>query len=193
MNYFWASVVLLTISFLCEVYFRVVRARRNTSRTTFVDTSTQENMVKFVMMLWGVSVLLYGLEIYPYTVTASVPNWLRNVGLVGMLFATPLSIWIHRSLGKHFSQNLQIFAGHVVVQQGPYRFVRHPMYATFIFFAVSTCVATTSVAMMAITSVCIILLLRRIAREERMLVDHLGDLYRAYMNETGTLLPRWRF
>lgn len=193
MNYFTSSIVLLTISFVCEVYFRVIRARQNRARATYVDGSFQENFVKGTMAFWGMSVLLYGLEVYPYTVLVTLPVVLRDAGLIGMLLAPPLSIWIHRSLGKQFSQNLQIFDGHTLVRHGPYRYVRHPMYATFMLFALSACAATASAALMGVTFVCITLLLRRIAREEKMLVVYLGEGYRAYQEQTGTLLPRVRF
>jgi protein-S-isoprenylcysteine O-methyltransferase Ste14 len=80
--------------------------------------------------------------------------------------------------------------GHRLIQSGPYRFVRHPLYSGLILAAVGMglCVTTWS------SLLGIIFLLacfeRRAAREDALLASELGAEFEAYRERTGRLLPR---
>jgi len=48
----------------------------------------------------------------------------------GIVFAGDfLFIWSHRALGSNWSPILEIRKEHTLVTNGPYKFIRHPMYA----------------------------------------------------------------
>ncbi len=99
--------------------------------------------------------------------------------------------WADHSLGKNLSAVVQIKEGHTLITAGPYSRVRHPIYTAAIIF----CVGMLLVSGNWIVGACFLgpfagLCLRRIPREERMLIDHFGDEYRDYIERTGRLLPR---
>src|SRR5690348_11386653 len=56
---------------------------------------------------------------------------LRYVGIALALGALCLLIWVHRALGANFSSIVRVRDEQELVVSGPYRWVRHPMYAAF--------------------------------------------------------------
>jgi len=58
-----------------------------------------------------------------------LPGWLRLVGAVIFFAGDMLFVWTHRALGRNWSPTLEIMEGHTLVTTGPYRYVRHPLYA----------------------------------------------------------------
>ena len=52
--------------------------------------------------------------------------WL-GAGLMGI--SLPLLYWVHHSLGAYFSARLVLQPEHAIIQNGPYRWIRHPMYS----------------------------------------------------------------
>jgi len=125
--------------------------------------------------------------------TIPLPVWLRWVA-VGLSVATiPLIVWAYSTLGKQWTApRLLLRKEHTLVMTGPYRYVRHPMYAAGFTFMIALAVATANwlvvLPMIAGTA----LLYAQIGREEAMLIDRFGEDYRAYMKRTGRFLPRFQ-
>lgn len=67
----------------------------------------------------------------------SLSIWLRWVG-IGLGGITVLLFdWIHRALGKNWSMPVIIRDDHTLITNGPYRYVRHPMYSTIFVWALA--------------------------------------------------------
>jgi len=121
------------------------------------------------------------------------PVWLRWLGGGLMLASLGLFWWTHRTLGMNWSGVLAIRAGHTLVTQGPYRRVRHPMYAAFYVSGIGILLLSANwfiaaVNLGAVTWMCVV----RVPAEEAMMLEHFGEAYRQYMARTGRLLPRLR-
>jgi protein-S-isoprenylcysteine O-methyltransferase Ste14 len=83
-------------------------------------------------------------------------------------------------------------AGQLVIG-GPFRYVRHPIYATYILLvcpAVMLVVASWPGLAIPLVAYCFFRLL--IPREERRLRTRFGDEYRAYERQSNRILPRLR-
>ena len=70
----------------------------------------------------------------PFQMTLSIS--LRIVGLLGYFASILLLWWIHATLRKNFSPDLEIAENHQLITVGPYKYVRHPMYTQFLLWAV---------------------------------------------------------
>ena len=93
-------------------------------------------------------------------------------------------------LGRFFTVDVTISAGHKVVDTGPYRFVRHPSYtgALIAFIGYGLCVGNWiafAVLLVPITAA----FFWRMHVEEHALVEALGDDYRRYAARTKRLIP----
>jgi protein-S-isoprenylcysteine O-methyltransferase Ste14 len=81
-------------------------------------------------------------------------------------------------------------AGHHVVDTGPYRLVRHPIYSGLIFAAFATAIQKgTPFALLGVAIVTLAFCIKA-RREERFLRAELGEnAYDAYACKTAMLVP----
>jgi protein-S-isoprenylcysteine O-methyltransferase Ste14 len=95
-----------------------------------------------------------------------------------------------RTLGEFFTRTLRIREKHRVVSEGIYRRVRHPGYLGTILFFVGSGIATANfITTLLILAAILTTFVRRIAVEERMLTDQLGEEYSDYKEKTWKLIP----
>ena len=89
---------------------------------------------------------------------------------------------------------LEIQEGHALITEGVYRHIRHPMYAACFLWAIAQLLLLNNwIAGPAFLASFTLLYLRRVPREEQMLLGHFAVEYRAYVARTGRLVPRvWR-
>ncbi len=59
---------------------------------------------------------------------ALLPDWSFYLGVAMMVSGVAVRLWAVSALRSFFSYTVQIKEGHRVVQNGPYRFMRHPAY-----------------------------------------------------------------
>lgn len=119
------------------------------------------------------------------------PAWLRWLGVGIALTGFALLQWAQQALGNNWSDEIKLVAGQQVVIQGPYRWVRHPIYAAFLLILGSLLLISANWFIgglwLALTAVDVS---ARIRTEEAMLLNRFGERYRSYMQRTGRLLPR---
>jgi len=113
---------------------------------------------------------------------------LAGIGLV--LFAAGIALqsvamWTLHGL---YTGHLGIQPGHQLVTSGPYRYVRHPGYLSYILCLTGIGLALSSIVTLVMTILVIPLLLSRIEREEEMLATEISE-YQGYMRRTKRLIP----
>ncbi len=121
---------------------------------------------------------------------SEVPLGVRALGLLGFIPAFGLPLWAAR-MNTYLSSRVRIQEerGHVVVASGPYRYVRHPMYAGMIWYAVSVPLLLGSWWGLAVGAVMIAAVILRTALEDRTLQRELPG-YAAYSRQVRyRLLP----
>jgi protein-S-isoprenylcysteine O-methyltransferase Ste14 len=111
-------------------------------------------------------------------------------GLVIILLGLALRIWTRLSIGGMYSGYLRVKVGHVLVTDGPYRFVRHPGYTGFVIMALGLSIGYASlIGLAAILFLLLPGLAYRMMVEERLLTAQFGEEYRAYALKTRQLIP----
>ncbi len=119
-----------------------------------------------------------------------LPSWLRLVGAFMTVLSLVWFIWIHRSLGNNLSVRLKIKDSQELVTDGPYRWIRHPMYSAFFILHVAAFLLTANwfIGLTWMAGLTAIIFLR-VKREEAMLLSAFGSHYRSYMENTGRFVP----
>ena len=125
-----------------------------------------------------------------------LPTWLPRgtnmelAGLVIILLGLLLRVWTRLTIGTMYSGYLRVKVGHVLVTDGPYRFVRHPGYSGFVLMALGLCIGYSSlIGLIAIPILLIPGLSFRMKVEERMLSEEFRDDYWAYARRAKKLIP----
>ena len=121
----------------------------------------------------------------------SLPLWLRSTGLLLATLGLVVLWWSHRALGRNFSATPRIRSGHVLVVNGPYQWVRHPMYVAFLTMLLGAGLLADS-WFLGLTgpSLIVAAMILRTPREEEQLEATFGEAYREYVRRTGAFLPR---
>jgi len=187
------SLVSIRVTFDHKVQPLRLATRDESGRARLVEREGQVSFmlrVPLFLILAG-ALLLY--IIYPASLTRLAlpfPNWWRWLG-IGLGFGClPLLVWIHLALGRYWSPGLEIKPCHRLVTSGPYRHIRHPMYAVSILFLVAVSLVSANGLVIGPGLAMVILIYDRIIKEEKLMVAYFGDRYRAYLRTTGRLLPR---
>ena len=124
--------------------------------------------------------------------TAGIPGyWLPwAVGLLMMWMGIALRQWSVWSLGRFFTVTVRVTDGQPVVDDGPYRWVRHPSYTGLLLTLVGIGVAIGNwLSVLALAVLPLTGLVIRIRVEERALLVALGEPYREYARRHKRLVP----
>jgi protein-S-isoprenylcysteine O-methyltransferase Ste14 len=127
---------------------------------------------------------LYAPQILPHGISMEL------TGLLVILLGLSLRVWTRLTIGGLYSGYLHVRVGHLLVKDGPYRFVRHPGYTGFIIMALGLAIGFSSlIGLLAIPILLIPGLAYRMGAEEKLLAEHFGDEYRQYASKTDRLIP----
>ena len=141
----------------------------------------------------GTSVFAHVVAIVATLSPFAFPVLTRGSGGVGRLLiadvllvaGTAWSVWSLWTLGR----NLSIIAqARDVVEHGPYKWVRHPLYTGEIVASLGLAIAADNLAAGGVWLILVGLQVYRARREERVLIDTL-PAYTSYRTRTAALLP----
>ena len=116
--------------------------------------------------------------------------WMQILGLVLIGISMLLFGWARIVLGGMYSGHLQVKTDHILVQQGPYRIIRHPAYAAYIIMGFGIAIGYSSlIGFLSIPLLLLPALIYRIFVEEKILSAEFGEQYKQYSNGTRRLIP----
>jgi len=139
--------------------------------------------------------LLAGRALRDPALRAAHPGWFFGpwsawAGAALALGGTLFRVWAVRVLGRYFTVTVRVSADQRVVEEGPYRLLRHPSYTGSLLAAAGVGLALGSwPSLLAVLAGMLPGLLYRIRVEEAALLAALGEPYRAYRSRTWRLLP----
>lgn len=111
---------------------------------------------------------------------------LQGLGLL-LWVSTPVwLLWADGHLGRHFASAQ---AQRHVLTGGPFRLVRHPRYAGLLASRAAFALVFASVLAWALFAAWVGVVLRRVRREERHLLETFGEAYATYAERTPRMLP----
>ena len=145
---------------------------------------------------WSIGVLLAPSFAYDWPRLPGFPfsTFVQALGfsisiLGGLLFFTAA-----RALGPHMTPAIQLREGHRLVETGPYRYVRHPVYTAILTGAAGGTLLYLSLPLALVALVLLVLASYRAALEEKLLgsPEGFGETYARYVARTARFLPRFR-
>jgi len=101
-----------------------------------------------------------------------------------------IAVWARHILGTNWSGIVTLKQDHTLIRNGPYRYVRHPIYSGIIVAAAGSFLAVLPTLQGVISLIFIFLGLRLKSRlEERVLTREFPDEYPRYCREVKALVP----
>ena len=112
------------------------------------------------------------------------------LGLTVLLLGAWLRRHCWRMLGLYFTGNVRVAAGQPVIEEGAYRWVRHPSYTGGMLMYLGTGLALSNwLSAVILTSTGAASYAYRVYVEERALATTLGERYQDYMRRTKRFVP----
>lgn len=181
--------VVLAIGWYLIRYGYARRSRRTPVLRT--DRDTRENALLLISLTGlGILPLIYIATGMPHFADYALQSFQAWVGLFLSIAALMMFQLTHRALGRNWSVSLDVREGHLLVTNGIYSKVRHPMYSAFWLWALSQALLLPNwVAGFSGIVGFGVLFFGRVGREEKMMVETFGDRYREYMDRTYRVIP----
>jgi len=121
---------------------------------------------------------------------AALPSWVFTLGIIFMILGIIIRQWSIAVLGRFFSPKIGVQKDQKVVDNGPYKLIRHPSYTGHLLILTGIGLAyQSSIAVIIILLVFGVVIGYRIHVEEKMLITALGNNYVEYMKRTKKLIP----
>jgi protein-S-isoprenylcysteine O-methyltransferase Ste14 len=137
----------------------------------------------------GGPLLILAVLVVSYLSTAVLISTLWIPGGVLLVVGLSLNAVSRAYLGKFYLEAVRIGSDHELITDGPYRFTRHPVYLSVLFFAFCPPLILGSVYGFVVALAIIPMVLHRISVEEKFLVSRFGEEYLEYSHRTKRLIP----
>ena len=176
------SNVLVAAWLLLEVVLR-----KRGAASSWEAAATDRNSTRLVI---GAYVALAAMSLVltspGHIATDSTLAWIATgLGTVGLA----LRAWAMQHLGSYYSRTLHTQPDQPVVDDGPYRWIRHPGYTGSILVWAGSRLALNWVAAAITLAVLLVVYAYRMSAEEELLTDEIGQPYRDYQAHTWKLIP----
>jgi protein-S-isoprenylcysteine O-methyltransferase Ste14 len=124
---------------------------------------------------------------------AAIP-WHRTtlflLGVALLLLGVALRWYAIWTLGRYFTRDVAVSTDQKVVQNGPYRSIRHPAYSGTFLTMAGVGLAMTNWASLIALFICVFPgHLYRVHVEEKALIQAIGQPYVEYMHRTRRFIP----
>ncbi|BBB48159.1 protein-S-isoprenylcysteine O-methyltransferase [Pelolinea submarina] len=122
-----------------------------------------------------------------------LPDVFYYAGLVIFGAALWLLRRAHNDLARSWSAVVQIKRDQQLITEGIYAHMRHPIYSAHLLWGAAQVLLIHNwfCGFLGFALIVTIMVLR-IPREEKLLLNQYGEAYRSYMQSTGALIPRCR-
>ncbi|HTW71050.1 MAG TPA: isoprenylcysteine carboxylmethyltransferase family protein [Acetobacteraceae bacterium] len=111
------------------------------------------------------------------------------VGAPLMLLGTALAFWARFELAGNWSASVALKQDHELVQAGPYRFIRHPIYTGALLAVAGTACAIGQWRGLLALALTFGAVWYRTSLEDRLMAATFGDEYRRYQSRARRLIP----
>jgi protein-S-isoprenylcysteine O-methyltransferase Ste14 len=145
-------------------------------------------LIVFCILFVFLFYLLFPLENNPLILP--LPAWVHAAGIGACLVSLGLQIAVHKAYYDGWRRAKTDHRDGVVIQTGPYAWVRHPLYSALIVFLFGWAFLTAYLPFFLLAAAGIPFFDREAAREESAMRGEILREYEGYRRRTGRLFPR---
>ena len=163
-------------------------ARKSVKRADSQDRGS----IRFIMTVQWIALLIaYSIAfVRAWSFPERAQLALFIVGVLMLISGSLLRRYCWRTLGKYFTGDVQARNDQPVIRSGPYRWVRHPSYTGGMMMFIGLGLTLGSWVSVALLTIAMIVAYGyRVAVEERVLLDTIGEPYGSYMKERKRFIP----
>jgi protein-S-isoprenylcysteine O-methyltransferase Ste14 len=129
--------------------------------------------------------LPYPLNVRVIPATGTV-EWMAGIlCMAGLAFC----LWARATLGRNWSGTITLKEGHELIERGPYRFVRHPIYTGLLAMFLATSIAFGHLGGLVAVILAFASFWIKLSEEEKLMRQHFPEQYRSYEQRVKRIIP----
>jgi protein-S-isoprenylcysteine O-methyltransferase Ste14 len=182
----------LSVIRACWIIFVVVwlLGAISTKRTIYRESSAERARYWLVLVIGYFLVIKssslpspFDRLLVPHTTSSA---WIGAVlSVSGLVFA----IWARVILGRNWSGVITLKEGHELIERGPYRIVRHPIYTGILAMFAGTAIAIGYFGGFVGLLLVFVSFWLKLKREEDLMLKHFPAKYAAYQGRVKRIIP----
>lgn len=114
---------------------------------------------------------------------------LYPIGVALTVAGLLITVWARVRLGRNWSATVTIKADHELVDNGPYRYMRHPIYSGLLLAFIGGALARDELRGLLAVVIVFAALWRKLKLEERWMLETFGAAYQRYRQRVRALIP----
>jgi len=194
-------IVFFSFAYVMTAYSKKAKAGKEDKATRM--KMHNENEVPLLLKLRTIFGIPFYLGVLAWTFTPRwmewsnlpFPIWARWMGLGLGIVAIGPNAWSHKTLsqklGTDFDPAMRLLNVPALVTEGPYAWMRHPIYLAFLLMQIAVLFLTSNwVIGFSGLAIIISVIAIRVPEEEKRLIEQFGEQYKNYMKHSGSLLPK---
>lgn len=176
----------------CWIIFVVVWivAATTTKRSVYRE-STAQRLRYWILLVVAYLLLINGGRL-PYPLDARIipkNNLVAVIALILCVAGLGLAFWARFTLGRNWSGTITLKEGHELIERGPYRWVRHPIYTGLMTMLLATILVLGRVAGIIALALAFLSFWIKLRDEEKLMLEQFPDQYAAYRQRVKCLIP----
>ncbi len=125
----------------------------------------------------------FNVRIIPATPTL---QWIAAIlCMAGLAFC----LWARATLGRNWSGTITLKKEHELIERGPYRLVRHPIYTGMMAMIVATAITYGYPGGIAAVLFAFLSFWIKLGAEEKLMLQQFPDQYRSYQRRVKRIIP----
>ena len=159
----------------------------------FVKRTAERSRSMEWLLVTGAGVLAYAMVRNPHwfgTRTLWTPteasDWLgAGVTVLGLW----VTMWARFTLGRNWSAAVTFKQDHELIERGPYRYVRHPIYSGVLLMVLGSAMLRAWISGFVLCGILLVSFWFKLRAEERLLTEHFPEEYPRYRERVRALIP----
>jgi protein-S-isoprenylcysteine O-methyltransferase Ste14 len=127
---------------------------------------------------------------YPFNVriisATETVQWMAGIlCIAGLAFC----VWARATLGRNWSGTITLKEGHELIERGPYRLVRHPIYTGLLAMFLATAIRSGHLGGIAAVILAFASFWIKLSEEEKLMLQQFPDQYGSYQQRVKRIIP----
>jgi protein-S-isoprenylcysteine O-methyltransferase Ste14 len=176
----------------CWIIFSVIwlLAAASTKRSIYRESGARR--LRYWVLLVLAFLLLTKRHRLPYPLDVRIISETKAVEwIAGILCIAGLAfcVWARATLGRNWSGTITLKVGHELIERGPYRLVRHPIYTGLLAMFLATALAFGHLGGIVAVILAFASFWIKLCEEEKLMLQEFPDQYGSYQQRVKCILP----
>ncbi len=176
----------------CWIIFSVIwlLAAASTKRSIYREGGARR--LRYWILLVLAFLLLTKRHRLPYPLDVRIISETEAVEwMAGILCTAGLAfcVWARATLGRNWSGTITLKEGHELIERGPYRLVRHPIYTGLLAMFLATALGFGHLGGIVAVLLAFASFWIKLSEEERLMLQQFPDQYRSYQHRVKRIIP----